>query len=281
MNSKVRTGITAIAGLAALCSTALIDIAQAAAQTFTGSTERNPRGGSVQVQITVDNGKITAITTPVQPGGGNQAYSSYAIPTLTTRALAAQSATIQGVSGASQISTAWKASLANAISKAGSAITGGSGTPATSAPAPVQTQSTQTQPNTGSGTTAGNTGARLPRSGHVENHGYRGGEGGEGGEHEGFEGNEEGDDDGAIIIRPRVVPTPKTSIAPAPVVTPKAATVIPAPTQSAAQNTQNSLGLVPRAGVIQKSITCVKGATKKVVKGTNPKCPTGYTLKKP
>jgi len=41
------------------------------------------------------------------------------------------------------------------------------------------------------------------------------------------------------------------------------------------------LVLKPGAGVIQKSITCVKGATKKVIKGLNPKCPTGFTLKKP
>ena len=31
----------------------------------------------------------------------------------------------------------------------------------------------------------------------------------------------------------------------------------------------------------QKTITCVKGAAKKVVKALNPKCPAGYKLKKP
>jgi hypothetical protein len=34
------------------------------------------------------------------------------------------------------------------------------------------------------------------------------------------------------------------------------------------------------AGVIKKSIICVKGNVTKSVKAVNPKCPTGYTLKK-
>jgi hypothetical protein len=34
------------------------------------------------------------------------------------------------------------------------------------------------------------------------------------------------------------------------------------------------------AGVIKKTITCVKGTAIKTVKAVNPKCPTGYTLKK-
>jgi hypothetical protein len=266
MNSKLK----AIAGLTALGSACLVDASFAAPQTFTGTTQYNPRGGSVQVQITVDNGKITGITTPVQPGGGNQWYSNYAIPTLTTRALNAQSATIQGVSGASQVSTAWKASLASAISQAGSAITGGSGTPATSAPVPVQTQSTQTIPNNSGNNSGTNAGGRLPRPGHVENHGsipQQGGEGNEGVEHEG------GDDDGYVVVRPRTVPTPAA--------TAKSTITSPVPAATQPPVAKNDLGLVPKAGVIQKTITCVKGAVKKTVKGKNPKCPTGYTLKKP
>jgi len=34
------------------------------------------------------------------------------------------------------------------------------------------------------------------------------------------------------------------------------------------------------AGVIKKTITCVKGAATKTVKAVNPKCPAGYALKK-
>ncbi len=264
INNKVK----AIAGLAALGSICVVDIASAAAQTFVGTVERNPRGGSVQVQITVENGKITAITTPVQPGGGNQWYSNYAIPTLTSRALTAQSANIQGVSGASQVATAWKASLASAISKAGSAITGGSGTPTTSAPVPVQTQATQNVPNSGSNVP----GARPPKPGR----GHAEGEGHEGGEHEGFEDGE--DDDGPVIVRPRKVITPRA--VPTSAATTKSTTTLtpPAPAKSVAP--ANDLGLKPKTAVIQKTITCVKGALKKTVKGTAPKCPTGYKLSK-
>jgi hypothetical protein len=59
---------------------------------------------------------------------------------------------------------------------------------------------------------------------------------------------------------------------PAPIAT-KPAT--PAPIASA------PIILKPGAGVIQKSITCVKGATKKLIKAIAPKCPPGFTLKKP
>ena len=132
-----------IIGLAALGTLSAVDLAQiqnasAVPTTFSGSTVANPHGGSVRVDITVDAGRVTAISTPLQPGGGNASYSSFAIPTMTSRAmtalpipsspnvtasaLVAITATIQGVSGASQISAAWKQSLQSAISSAGSAI---------------------------------------------------------------------------------------------------------------------------------------------------------------
>lgn len=274
MHNNVKRNFKIVAGLAALGSTCLVDYSYAAAQTFLGTSERNPRGGSVQVQITVDNGKITAITTPVQPGGGNQWYSNYAIPTLTKLALSAQSAniSINAVSGASQVATAWKASLAAAISKAGSAITGGSGTPATSAPVPVQTQSTQQAPS-------GNNFPQRPPRGE-ERHGFFGFGGHdeeEGREHEGGE----DDDDNRGVITPRTAPTPRATVAPKTTPAP-ATTPAPTTTPKALSNLtlKNDFGLVPKAGVIQKTITCVKGTLKKTVKGTNPKCPTGYTLKK-
>jgi uncharacterized protein with FMN-binding domain len=135
--------VKVILGAATIGSLALTDPSYAAAQTFIGNVFANPHGGSVQVQITVDAGKITAITTPVSPGGGNSQYTNYAVPVLVQEALAAQSATINAVSGASQISAAWKQSLASAISKAGSTITKststGTSTP-TLAPAPIPTR---------------------------------------------------------------------------------------------------------------------------------------------
>ena len=137
-----------VIGLAALGTLSAVDLIQlqqgsAIAATFTGSLVANPHGGSVQVSITVNAGRITAITTPIQPTGSNSSYSNFAIPTLTSEALVAQSANIQGVSGASQISAAWKQSLAAAISSAGSAI----GVQAVPTPTPVAPTPTQPAPS--------------------------------------------------------------------------------------------------------------------------------------
>ena len=176
-----------IIGLAALGTLSAVDVAQiqnasAVPTTYSGSTVANPHGGSVRVDITVDAGRITAISTPLQPGGGNASYSSFAIPTMTSRAmsalpipsspnvtasaLVAVTATIQGVSGASQISAAWKQSLQSAISSAGSAIGAQAvvtptPTPTFVAPTPVQTQ-TSTTPATNTTTPAGNTNSSSP-----------------------------------------------------------------------------------------------------------------------
>ena len=123
MNSTVKKVVGATA-LGALSIVEMLHLQQASATpvTFTGSTNPNPHGGSVQVAITVDGAsgtyRITGVSTPVQPGGGNASYANFAIPTLTSEALAAQSAAITGVSGASQISAAWISSLASAIAAA-------------------------------------------------------------------------------------------------------------------------------------------------------------------
>lgn len=124
MNSTVKKVVGATA-LGALSIVEMLHLQQASATpvTFTGSTNANPHGGSVQVAITVDGAsgtyRITGVSTPVQPVGGNASYANFAIPTLTSEALAAQSAAITGVSGASQISAAWISSLASAIAAAG------------------------------------------------------------------------------------------------------------------------------------------------------------------
>jgi uncharacterized protein with FMN-binding domain len=178
-----------------------------AASTFLGDAI-NYNFGTVQVQITVDGAnKITQIDTPqVSTRGSNASYTNYALPILVKEALAAQSANIQGVSGASYLSRGWTTSLASAIAKEGNVAI---------APAPTPTASPTVKPIS-------------PQMGEGEN---------------------QGEDEKS----PTSTPTP----------------VVP------------GLVLKPGAGVIQKSITCVKGATKKVIKGLNPKCPTGFTLKKP
>lgn len=88
-------------------------------ETVTGSLISS-RYGPVQVQVTVSNGKVTAITALALPSGGRSGMiSQYAAPILTGEALAAQSANIDLVSGATYTSTAYEKSLQAALDKAG------------------------------------------------------------------------------------------------------------------------------------------------------------------
>ena len=88
--------------------------------TFTGAAA-NTRYGPVQVQITVVNGNITnaiALTYPTE-SFRDQQINQQAIPYLIQETLAAQSANIQGVGGASYTSQGWADSLQSALTKAG------------------------------------------------------------------------------------------------------------------------------------------------------------------
>jgi len=88
--------------------------------TFTGSTQQT-RFGPVQVEITISNGKITAARALQFPNNDfrSQQISQQAIPYLVQETLAAQSANIQGVGGASYTSQGWYDSLVSALAKAG------------------------------------------------------------------------------------------------------------------------------------------------------------------
>ena len=89
------------------------------ATTVTGDTAQT-QWGPVQVQITVAGGKITDVT-PVQYPNGNgrdQEINSYALPVLAQEALAAQSANIDHVSGATVTSDGYVQSLQSAIDQA-------------------------------------------------------------------------------------------------------------------------------------------------------------------
>ena len=77
--------------------------------------------GVVQVKITVSNGKITDAVAVSAPTGRNQRWSDFAVPNLRSQTLAAQSAAITGVSGASYTSYGWYKSLITALQKAGMA----------------------------------------------------------------------------------------------------------------------------------------------------------------
>lgn len=88
-----------------------------ATRKISGSTIQTPFG-PVQVQITVRGKKIIgarALQTP--QGGRSSQINQQAVPYLIQETLAAQSANIQGVSGASYTSDGWAQSLQSAVSK--------------------------------------------------------------------------------------------------------------------------------------------------------------------
>ena len=86
--------------------------------TFSGPSI-NVNYGNVQVQITVKDGKIVDATALQAPSGRNDRWTNMALPILKKQTLAAQSASIQGASGASYTSYGWYTSLQGALAKAG------------------------------------------------------------------------------------------------------------------------------------------------------------------
>ncbi|MFF9774608.1 FMN-binding protein [Streptomyces sp. NPDC013978] len=93
----------------------------AGAQTLTGTAVQTDYG-PVQVRITVNGGKITNAETVQQPSGGRSTQiSADAIPKLNQAAVAAGSAEIDAVSGATYTSAGYKESLQSALDQAGKA----------------------------------------------------------------------------------------------------------------------------------------------------------------
>jgi uncharacterized protein with FMN-binding domain len=86
--------------------------------TFTGPSV-NVNYGNVQVKITVVNGRITDAVAIKAPTGRNDRWTNMAVPILREQTLAAQSANIQGASGASYTSYGWYTSLQGALAQAG------------------------------------------------------------------------------------------------------------------------------------------------------------------
>lgn len=90
----------------------------AGTKTVTGD-KVDTQWGPVQVQITVTGGKITSAQAVVYPQGNSrdQEINSYAVPALNAEALAASSASIDTVSGATYTSQGYIASLQSALDK--------------------------------------------------------------------------------------------------------------------------------------------------------------------
>lgn len=92
----------------------------AANGTFTGSSE-STRYGSVQVKIVVVGGTITDVV-PLRltdQGSRSVQLSNYAAPILRAEVLAAQSAKVASVSGATYTTDAYLLSLQSALDQAG------------------------------------------------------------------------------------------------------------------------------------------------------------------
>jgi uncharacterized protein with FMN-binding domain len=92
----------------------------ATTKTVTGDSV-DTRWGPVQVQITVQNGTVTAVDAVVYPQNNPRdvQINSYAIPALNQEALTAKSAQIDMISGATYTSEGYLGSLQSALDKAG------------------------------------------------------------------------------------------------------------------------------------------------------------------
>jgi uncharacterized protein with FMN-binding domain len=77
--------------------------------------------GPIQVTITVKGGKISTVKVPVYPNGTmrDEQINSFALPELVQETVAADSASIDSVSGATYTSQGYLSSLQSAIDKAG------------------------------------------------------------------------------------------------------------------------------------------------------------------
>ncbi|ANS63993.1 hypothetical protein SLINC_1769 [Streptomyces lincolnensis] len=114
----------------------------AQAKTVTGDVA-NTQYGAVQVRVTVAGGKITKAETVQAPKGGqSDQITANAVPKLNQAAVAAGTANIDAVSGATYTSAGYKESLQSAIDKAGA--TGGSGSGAAQDPGASQAAKTVT-----------------------------------------------------------------------------------------------------------------------------------------
>jgi uncharacterized protein with FMN-binding domain len=111
---------TTTPGAATTPSTAPSSASSTSRKTVTGDAV-DTRWGPVQVQITVQNGTITAVNAIEYPRNNprDEQINAYAIPQLNQEALSAKSASIDMVSGATYTSEGYLSSLQSALDKAG------------------------------------------------------------------------------------------------------------------------------------------------------------------
>ena len=239
---QANKGLRAFAlSLAGACSLTGIVDEAHAATTYLGNAV-NYNFGTVQVQITVDDsGKITKIDTPQVSTRGSNA--SYTNYALPILVSEALKEQSAAIQGVSGASYLSR----GWISSLASAIAQLPKSATSSPPTPQTTQSpTPTSTHTASPM------ATPPSTGEGEGH----------------------ESEGPESAGHKATPTPSPTVKVTPITT---STPTPQPTAPSTP----PIVLKPGVNVIQKTITCVKGAAKKVVKALNPKCPAGYKLKKP
>jgi uncharacterized protein with FMN-binding domain len=91
-----------------------------AVDTVANGTVAQTRWGPVQVRVRISGGKIVDVSVLQQPDGNSrdQEINSYALPQLKQQVLGAQSANIDGVSGATVTSDGYRESLQAALDAA-------------------------------------------------------------------------------------------------------------------------------------------------------------------
>jgi len=117
----VMPGRKAIAGLSTPPSTSPTSTAPSGAtRSATGASEQFGYG-TISVKVTVQGTHITAVSVASFQAleSYSQQLTNYAVPYLTSEAMSAQSANIQGVSGASYTSAGFAQSLQSALGQLG------------------------------------------------------------------------------------------------------------------------------------------------------------------
>lgn len=119
-SSSLPLGSEIVAPAAAVPGTSDTSAGTSASTTVTGPSV-DTRWGPVQVQVSVQDGKVTGITVVDYPDNNpkDQQINARALPILTREALAAQSADIDMVSGATVTSEGYLQSLQGALDQAG------------------------------------------------------------------------------------------------------------------------------------------------------------------
>jgi uncharacterized protein with FMN-binding domain len=113
---------------------------QTGAQTVTGEVVKT-QYGNVQVRLTLSGGKITRAETVQAPSGGtSDQKTALAVPKLNQEAVAAGSADIDAVSGATYTSGGYKQSLQSALDKAAANAPSGTSSGTSASPQAPATQ---------------------------------------------------------------------------------------------------------------------------------------------